>query len=96
MAAAMARVEITKHLWQFFPVLRGKELTVEGSTVAEIVRGVERIAPGFSYYICDERGCLRTHVNIFIEQERIVDRTRLSDPVAPGGRVFIMQALSGG
>jgi hypothetical protein len=94
--AVMATVEITKHLWEFLPTLRGKTLTVEASSVAEVVREVERIAPGFTYYICDERGCLRTHVNIFVGQERILDRTRLSDPVEPDSRVLIMQALSGG
>ena len=92
----MATVEITKHLWDFLPALRDKTLTVDATSVAEVVREVERIAPGFTYYICDERGCLRTHVNIFVGQERISDRTRLSDPVDDSSRVLIMQALSGG
>ena len=92
----MASVEITKHLWEFLPALRGNALTVKAATEAEVVREVERLAPGFTYYICDERGCLRTHVNIFVGQERILDRTRLSDPVDETSRVLIMQALSGG
>jgi hypothetical protein len=92
----VATVEVTKHLWEFLPALRNKTLEVKASTVAEVVAEVERIAPGFSYYICDERGCLRTHVNIFVGQERIADRTRLSDPVSEDARVLIMQALSGG
>lgn len=92
----MATVEITKHLWEFLPALRGKTLTVQAATVAEVVREVEKVAPGFTFYICDERGCLRTHVNIFVGDERILDRTRLSDPVAEDSRVLIMQALSGG
>ncbi len=92
----MVRVEVTKHLWDHLPALRDRELLVEASTVAEVVRELERIAPGFSFYVCDERGCLRPHVNIFVEQERIRDRTRLSDPVSSGTRVLIMQALSGG
>jgi sulfur-carrier protein len=92
----MATVEITKHLWDFLPTLRDKTLNLPGSTVAELVLEVERIAPGFTDYICDERGCLRTHVNIFVGDERILDRTRLSDPVQASSRVLIMQALSGG
>lgn len=92
----MATVEITKHLWEFLPTLRGKTLTVQAATVAEVVRQVEQVAPGFTFYVCDERGCLRTHVNIFVGDERILDRTRLSDPVAEDSRVLIMQALSGG
>lgn len=92
----MATVEITKHLWDFLPTLRDKTLTLHGSTVAELMLEVERIAPGFTGYICDERGCLRTHVNIFVGQERILDRTRLSDRVDPDAKVLVMQALSGG
>lgn len=92
----MVTVEVTKHLWEFLPTLRGKVLSVPASTVADVVREVEKIAPGFSYYVCDERGCLRQHVNIFVGDERIWDRTRLSDPVPEGARVLIMQALSGG
>ena len=92
----MPTVEITKHLWDFLPALRDRAITVQASTVAEVVREVERIAPGFTDYICDERGCLRTHVNVFVGEERILDRTRLSDPVTEDARVLIMQALSGG
>lgn len=92
----MAKVELTRHLYQFFPQLEGKELVVEASTVADVVREMERIAPGFAFYVCDERGRLRKHVNIFVEELSIGDRARLSDPVEPASRVFIMQALSGG
>lgn len=92
----MAKVELTKHLFTFFPHLEGRELFVDASTVAEVVEEMERIAPGFAFYVCDERGRLRTHVNIFIGDERISDRRTLSDRVGPDSRVFIMQALSGG
>lgn len=92
----MAKVELTRHLYQFFPALEGKEITVEANTVADVVREMEQIAPGFAFYVCDERGRLRKHVNIFVEELSIGDRARLTDPVGPTSRVFIMQALSGG
>ena len=92
----MARVELTRHLYQFFPALEGRELSVEASTVAEVVEAMEQLAPGFAFYVCDERGRLRRHVNVFVGQAMIRDRARLSDPVEPGSRVFILQALSGG
>ena len=92
----MARVELTRHLYAFFPQLEGKELVVDGSTVADVVQGMETIAPGFAFYVCDERGRLRTHVNIFVGDNRVADRTRLTDRVDADSRVFIMQALSGG
>lgn len=92
----MARVELTRHLYAFFPRLEGRELVVDASTVAEVVRAMEAIAPGFAFYVCDERGRLRTHVNIFVGNDRVADRARLSDRVEADSRVLIMQALSGG
>jgi hypothetical protein len=92
----MARVELTRHLFTFFPDLEGKELEVPAATVADVVREMEKIAPGFGFYVCDERGRLRTHVNIFVGEERVTDRQRLSDRVEPDSRVYILQALSGG
>jgi hypothetical protein len=92
----MAKVELTRHLYAYFPHLEGQELVVDASTVAEVVRELEKIAPGFAFYVCDERGRLRTHVNIFIGEDRVADRTRLTDRLAADARVYIMQALSGG
>lgn len=92
----MATVTLTRHLYAFFPALEGKELVVEAGDAAEVVRALDQLAPGIAFYICDELGRLRTHVNIFVGEERVADRVRLSDPVGPNTRVFIMQALSGG
>ncbi len=92
----MVNVELTRHLHAFFPQLEGNELAVEATTIAEVVAALEERAPGFIFYICDERGRLRTHVNVFIGDEMIVDRQRLADRVPDGAHVFIAQALSGG
>lgn len=92
----MVSIELTRHLFQFFPQLAERALEVEGTTVGEALQALERIAPGIAFYLCDERGRLRPHVNVFIGKEPVRDRFRLSDPVAPGDRVYIMQALSGG
>jgi hypothetical protein len=92
----MATVELTSHLYQFFPALKGKTLSVPGTTVKEVVQGMEALAPGFGFYVCDEAGRVRQHVNIFVEEQRIRDRATLTDAVGPESRVFILQALSGG
>ena len=93
----MQRHFLDPHLAVSAPDQCGARLVVVARhRVARVPREVERVAPGFSYYVCDERGCLRTRVNIFVGQERILDRTRLSDPVDADSRVLIMQALSGG
>lgn len=92
----MITVHLTRHLYSFFPGLDGAEIKVEASTVGEVVKALEALAPGIGFYICDERGRLRTHVNIFVGKEMIRDRRALSDAVAPGDQVHILQALSGG
>jgi len=92
----VATVELTNHLFAFFPALQGRALVVPGATVAEVVRGMEALAPGFTFYVCDELGRLRQHVNIFVGERRVADRATLSDAVEPGERVLILQALSGG
>ena len=90
----MPHVTFTRHLEKFFPGLAPGE--VPGSTVREVIDELERRHPGLSSYIVDEVGRLRRHVNIFVADEPIRDRTQLSDTVAPGDRIFILQALSGG
>lgn len=92
----MAKVEITRHLYRFFPALEDTDLDVPGATVADVIAGVEERVPGFAFYVCDERGRLRRHVNIFVGEELLRDRGKLSDPVERDTRVLIMQALSGG
>ena len=92
----MPQVTLARHLYAFFPALEGREISVDASTAAGVVAAVEAIAPGFAFYICDERGALRPHVNIFIEEDLIADRKQLTDKVKPASRVYILQALSGG
>jgi predicted phage tail protein len=89
-------VELTSHLHQFFPALARGGLVVEARTVAEVIAALEARAPGFAFYVCDERGRLRQHVNVFVDTQRVTDRATLGDPVGPASRVHIIQALSGG
>lgn len=92
----MPSVEMTSHLYRFFPALKNREITVPAGSVAEVLRAVEKMAPGFSDYLLDEHGELRQHVNICVNDTVVVDRKTLSDRVVDDGRVFIFQALSGG
>lgn len=92
----MPRVRLTPHLFQFFPQLRGQELIVEAATARDVVVALEQLAPGIAFYLCDEAGRLRVHVNFFIGNQMIRDRGRLSDSVVGAAEVHILQALSGG
>ncbi|WP_455199755.1 MoaD/ThiS family protein [Kaarinaea lacus] len=92
----MPTVEMTQHLYRFFPQLKNRTITVPAGSVAEILNAVNEIAPGFTDYILDEQGALRRHVNLSIDESMVVDRKTLSDRVQDDGTVYIFQALSGG
>jgi molybdopterin synthase sulfur carrier subunit len=91
----MPSVNFTTHLQRFFPTLK-QGIQAEGQTVAEVIRSLEQQHPGLAAYIVDERGSLRKHVNIFVNDELVTDRIGLSDAVGQKTRVYIFQALSGG
>lgn len=90
----MPKINFTYALKRFFPGL--KTLNVAANNAKEVVEIVEKQYPGIKDYLVDERGQLREHVNIFIGNELIEDKVKLSDKVKESDEVFIMQALSGG
>lgn len=90
----MANVKFTSALNTFFPDL--KDMKVQGDTVNELIISINKTTPGISNYLLEEDGSLRKHVNIFIEQDLIKDRSKLSDTVSEKDEVLIYQALSGG
>ena len=69
---------------------------VEGATVRGVLDAAFALNPAARSYILDEQGRLRRHVVVFVDGARVRDTDRLADAVAPGARVHVMQALSGG
>lgn len=92
----MPRVEMTQHLYRFFPQLKNRMITVPAGSVAEALLAINEIAPGFTDYVLDEHGALRRHVNISINDAIVIDKTKLSDRVPDDGTLYIFQSLSGG
>jgi molybdopterin synthase sulfur carrier subunit len=92
----MPTVEMTQHLYRFFPQLENRTITVPAGSVAEILYAINEIAPGFTDYMLDDHGALRRHVNVCINDTIVIDRKTLSDRVQDDGTVYIFQALSGG
>ena len=89
----MARVVFTKNLQRHVPC---PPVTVVAATVGEALEQVFTGNPPLRGYVVDERGALRKHMTVFVDGEIVRDRAGLSDPVAPDGEVYVMQALSGG
>lgn len=92
----MAQIEVTPHLYRYFPQLENRQLSAAGHSLAEVLLALDGQAPGLRDYLLDERGRLRRHVNVCINNALIQDRRALSDAVRDSDRVFIFQALSGG
>ncbi len=92
----MPTIEMTSHLYRFFPQLKNRTLTAPPGSVAEVLHTINDQAPGFTDYVLDERGAVRRHVKLCINDTFVVDRKTLSDQVRDGDTLFIFQALSGG
>jgi sulfur-carrier protein len=70
----------------------GGELEIDGATVGELLRALERDNPPLDGWILDERDRIRRHINVFVNGERGREDTR----VGPGDRVDVLPAISGG
>ena len=69
-----------------------RELELEGATVAEVLKALEREHPGTRGWILDEHGSIREHVNVFVNK----DYGREDTAVAAGDRLQVIPAISGG
>ncbi len=72
------------------------DVEVSGSTVREALDAVFDGNPQARGYVLDDQGGLRRHMTVFLDGVLIRDRVKLSDPVTPGSRIYVFQALSGG
>jgi molybdopterin converting factor small subunit len=68
------------------------EHTVEGATVADVLRELERVEPAVSGWILDERGLVRRHINVFVNGDYGAEDTA----VASDDRIDVLPAISGG
>jgi hypothetical protein len=89
----MPHVVFTSHLQSFVSC---PAQDVPGDTVRAALERVFAGNPALRDYVVDEQGHLRRHVVIFVDGRRIQDCIGLSDRVAEGSRVYVLQALSGG
>lgn len=87
---------MTSHLYRYFPTLENRKINVPSGSVADVLKDINKIAPGFTDYVLDEHGALRRHVNLSINDKIVIDKKTLSDYVNEDGTVYIFQALSGG
>lgn len=71
-------------------------VTVEGSTVTEVLKALEAAHPGFGERLFDESGQLRRFVNVFLADEDIRFLNGLGTTVTDGQTISIVPAVAGG
>ena len=90
---AMAKVTFTANLMRHVDC---PSVDAAGATVREVLAAVFAENPRLRSYVVDEQFSLRRHMGIIVDGDIVLDRRRLSDPVASNSEVFVLQALSGG
>jgi len=69
-----------------------REITIDGASVGEVLRELERQHPRITGWVLDEHGRVRRHVNVFVGGERVREDARL----APGATLHVLPSISGG
>jgi molybdopterin converting factor small subunit len=72
------------------------EVAVDGSTVGEVLKGLDSAHPGFAGRLFDDEGKLRRFVNVFVAEEDVRFLQGLQTPVGEGQTVSIVPAVAGG
>ena len=65
---------------------------VDGATVVDVLRELERSRPALGGWILDERGRIRRHINVFVNGEQ----EREESEVSAEDRIDVLPAISGG
>lgn len=86
----MATVQLRAPLKQFAG--GNRELRLDGASVGEVLRELERLHPRIAGWVLDEHGRVRTHVNVFLDGERV----REDASVEPGSTLQVLPSISGG
>jgi MoaD family protein len=69
-----------------------REIELEGATVRDVLRALEREHPAIEGWILDEHREIRRHVNVFVNGEKSREETAL----AAGDRIHVIPSISGG
>ena len=72
------------------------KVSVEGSTLGEVVGSLDAAFPGLKERLCDEQGEIRNFVNIYVNGEDVRFLQGLDSVTKPGDEISIVPAVAGG
>ena len=90
----MAKVKIPTPLRKF--TNNESEITVEGSTVKELIENLEKSYPGIKKRLCDESGGIRKFINIYVGEDDIRFLKKEETELKKDSEVNIVPAIAGG
>jgi molybdopterin synthase sulfur carrier subunit len=71
-------------------------VSVEGSTVGEVLQALVSAHPGISEQVLDPDGSLHRFVNIYLNDDDVRYLSALDTPVKEGDEISILPAVAGG
>lgn len=71
-------------------------VTVEGSTVGEVLDAVEREYPGFAHLVYDGEHQVPRHINIYLNNTEVHELDGVDTAVQDGDQIAVIPALAGG
>lgn len=72
------------------------ELTASGATVREVLEGLARAHPGLGPRLLDDRGGLRRHLGLFLNDEHLAGVEALEATLRDGDELTLVPAIAGG
>ena len=71
-------------------------VTVEGSTIGDVLRGLVAEYPGMEGQLLNEDGSLHKFVNVYVNDDDVRYLSSLDTPVKEGDEVSLLPAVAGG
>ena len=87
----MADLHLPRTLMPLFPDLP-RQVEIDAPTVNEAIDELEARWPGVRDRLCEPGPAIRPHIHFYVDKERAA----LDTPLAPGSRVDVIAAISGG
>lgn len=93
----MISVEFAASLRRHLPPGRACPIqSVAAGSLRDALETALTQVPELASYVFDDQRAVRQHVAVFINRQMVQDRANLNQPLLPGDKVLVIQALTGG
>jgi molybdopterin converting factor small subunit len=72
------------------------QISISAHTVRAVLEDLERSQSALYRNVCDERGSVRRHLNVFVNADNVRDLNGIDTTLTSGDVVTILPAVSGG